>query len=206
MSKSTSARGTYHVGNLVPQLLQAANEMLEEVGPTKLSIRAIAVKVGISPTAIYHHFSNRADLLSHLAMEGFYQLKIALQNRQTHITKLGLLREASIIYFEFARSKPALYELMFGTEVMTTRQRILPELSQARDDAFNELKKIISEVLEKPLDSSEVREAALASWAYTHGLASLTLHQVFIYPENMNNEYLIDKMLQGLRWLFENKH
>ena len=64
MSKTPQrARDTYHVGNLAPQLLQAAREMLEEVGPTKLSLRAVSERVGVSSTAAYHHYANRAELV-----------------------------------------------------------------------------------------------------------------------------------------------
>ncbi|MCP5581280.1 TetR/AcrR family transcriptional regulator, partial [Klebsiella pneumoniae] len=72
MSKTTErSRNTYHVGNLAPQLMLVAREMLEQVGPAKLSIRAISEKVGVSATATYHHYTNRIDLLSHLAAQGF---------------------------------------------------------------------------------------------------------------------------------------
>ncbi|WVM90740.1 helix-turn-helix domain-containing protein [Halopseudomonas pachastrellae] len=57
------ARDTYHVGNLAPQLLAAARALLEEVGPTKLSLRAVSERVGVSATAAYHHFQNRNELI-----------------------------------------------------------------------------------------------------------------------------------------------
>ena len=68
------ARDTYHVGNLAPQLLAAARALLEEVGPTKLSLRAVSERVGVSATAAYHHFQNRNELIGQLAAQGFAEL------------------------------------------------------------------------------------------------------------------------------------
>ena len=74
------SRDAYHVGNLAPQLLAAARTLLEEVGPTKLSLRAVSERVGVSATAAYHHFQNRNELISHLAAQGFAELAAALQS------------------------------------------------------------------------------------------------------------------------------
>ena len=78
------ARDTYHVGNLAPQLLSAARDMLEEVGPTKLSLRAVSERVGVSSTAAYHHYANRAELIGHLAAQGFRELAKALRIDNEH--------------------------------------------------------------------------------------------------------------------------
>ena len=206
MGKTTErSRDTYHVGNLAPQLLQVAREMLEQVGPAKLSIRAISEKVGVSATATYHHFANRVDLLSQLAAQGFRELEKVLQAHDKTSTKLDLLRNASLIYFQFARNNPALYQLMFGPELSNAEQNEILELQNARDSAFNELKKIIAEVLEKDINSPEVRQGALASWTYTHGLASLVIHHVFNYPKDMTDERFVDRTLQGFEYLFQSQ-
>ncbi|MFC2995928.1 TetR/AcrR family transcriptional regulator [Acinetobacter sichuanensis] len=206
MSKTTGrSRNTYHVGNLAPQLIQVAREMLEEVGPAKLSIRAISEKIGVSATATYHHFANRVDLLSHLAAQGFNELEKVLLNREANIDKFALLRNSSLAYFKFARKNPALYQLMFGPELSNAERNEISELQHARDTAFHELKKIIAEVLEKDVDSPEVKQGALASWSYTHGLTSLVIHHVFDYPEDLTDERFVDRTLQGFSYLFQSK-
>lgn len=73
--EQNSNRKHYHVGNLESQLIDQAKKMLEEVGPDKLSIRAIAEQLAESATAVYHHFANKDELnVSHLAAEAFNQL------------------------------------------------------------------------------------------------------------------------------------
>jgi len=201
MRKTTKrARNTYHVGNLAPQLLNAAREMLEDVGPTKLSLRAVSERVGVSSTAAYHHYANRAELIGQLAAQGFRELAKALRVESRHDDNRQTLRDASLAYFSFARANPALYQLMFGPEFSNGEMPL--EFREARDEAFCELKRIIAEILKEELDSVEVRRAALAGWSYTHGLAALVIHGVLQLPNSTPDARFVDSALQGFEHLF----
>lgn len=195
------SRDTYHVGNLAPQLLGAAREMLEEVGPTKLSLRAVAERVGVSSAAAYHHYANRAELIGHLAAQGFCELAHALAQRDAHATGVRKLRDSSLVYFRFARGNPALYQLMFGPEFATGE--MIPALLTAREQAFGELKNTIAEVLQCDVQTAEVRRAARAAWSYTHGLTSLVIHGVLQIPPGVTEERFLDGTLQGFGHLFQ---
>lgn len=202
MSKTPSrARDTYHVGNLAPQLLSAARDMLEEVGPTKLSLRAVSERVGVSSTAAYHHYANRAELVGQLAAQGFRELGKVLRVEGEYDDGIRKLRDASLAYFSFARRNPALYQLMFGPELASGE---MPRaFHEARDEAFGELRQIIAEVLGQAMDSVEVRQSALASWSYTHGLASLVIHGVLQFPASTSDERFVDSTLLGFEHLFK---
>lgn len=202
MPKTTDrARDTYHVGNLAPQLISAARAMLEEVGPVKLSLRAVAERVGVSPTAAYHHYANRAELIGHLAAQGFDELATALADRDRHGQTTETLRQSTLIYFRFARANPALYQLMFGAEFSTGE--MIPALLAARERAFGKLRATMAEVLQSSPDSPEVRRAARAAWSFTHGLASLVIHGVLQVPVNVTEERFLEGSLQGLEYLFK---
>ena len=194
-------RDTYHVGNLAPQLLSAAREMLEQVGPTKLSLRAVAERVKVSSAAAYHHYANRAELIGSLAAQGFDELADALARRDLHASGVQKLRAASLIYFRFARANPALYQLMFGPEFATGET--IAALHTARERAFGELKSSIAEVLRCDPQAAEVRRAARAAWSYTHGLASLVIHGVLQIPAGVSEERFLDGTLQGFGYLFQ---
>lgn len=195
------SRDTYHVGNLAPRLLAAARELLEEVGPTKLSLRAVAERVGVSAAAAYHHYANRAELIGHLAAQGFCELANALAQRDANETGVRKLRDSSLVYFRFARSNPALYQLMFGPEFATGE--MIPALLTAREQAFGELKSTIAEVLQCDVQAMEVRRAARAAWSFTHGLTSLVIHGVLQLPEGNSEERFLDGTLQGFGHLFQ---
>lgn len=197
----TKTRSTYHVGNLAPQLLSAARDMLEEVGPTKLSLRAVSERVGVSATAAYHHYANRAELVGQLAAQGFRELAVALRGADKGNAGIDKLRDASLAYFSFARANPALYQLMLGPELASCEMPF--EYCTARDEAFGELKRIIAEILGQDVASAEVRRAALAGWSYTHGLASLVIHGVLQLPASTPDARFVDSTLRGFEHLFK---
>ena len=198
-NKSSRKRESYHVGNLDTLLLDEARLVLAEVGPTKLSLRGVSDRVGVSATATYHHFSNKNVLLAHLAAKGFHELSQALRKRSNSSEPYDILRTGCIAYFKFARQNPELYQLMFGPEIQA--ERSIAELKAARAEAFGELRQIISEVTNEPADSKTVLDGALASWSFTHGMASLVIHDVIHYPSSTDIR-LVDKSLKALSQIF----
>jgi AcrR family transcriptional regulator len=61
----------YHHGSLRDALLDAALVRLQADGVAKLSLRALAADVGVSPTAVYRHFEDKSALLATIASDGF---------------------------------------------------------------------------------------------------------------------------------------
>jgi AcrR family transcriptional regulator len=198
MNKSVK-RKNYHFGNLEPQLIDQAKKMLEEVGPDKLSIRAISEQVGVSATAVYHHFANKDELLSHLAAQGFAQLETVLGQCQQGIDKKNKMQVISRQYMLFAFEHPAMYQLMFGSQLAHSEMN--PTLSTARKNAYAVMEQCVADVLEKDIQSKEVRSAALAAWSFAHGLASLMIHNVFELPEHISKDAVIEKALLGFNQL-----
>ena len=78
------SKANYHHGDLRPNLLSAATEMITAGGVESLSLRKLAEKVGVSRTATYHHFKDKHDLLCAVAAQGFakwQQIEQGCQNR-----------------------------------------------------------------------------------------------------------------------------
>jgi len=194
------SRQHYHVGNLAEQLLSSARTMLEEVGAAKLSMRALCNALGVTPTAAYHHFSNRAELLAQLATEGYLELAEVLNEKSATLSIAEKMRGFCLIYLGFARRNTALYQLMFGPQLALEN---MPEhLSSARQLAFSRLEMMVADLLQQPHDSIEVRSAALASWSYIHGLTSLLLHDVLQQPAGVSDQRIIERTLAAFEVLF----
>lgn len=192
-------RKAYHVGNLEEQLINKAKIMLEEVGPNKLSIRAVAEQLGISATAVYYHFSNKDELLSQLAADGFKQLEHELKTSLIDVAFQQRLLKVSKAYLNFAVTHPAMYQLMFGSQLVDIDNNA--HFFSARKKAYQVLENCIADVIGKDVESKEVRSAALAGWSYTHGLASLVIHDILTVPEQYTNDILVEKTLLGLEQL-----
>src|SRR5688572_21039139 len=64
----------YHHGDLRRALLQAAVRTLQKQGLEALTLRSVGNELGVSRSALYRHFSDKAALLTAVASEGFRML------------------------------------------------------------------------------------------------------------------------------------
>lgn len=150
--------------------------MLESDGAEKLSFRAVARAAGVSQTAPYNHFANKADLLGTLAANGFADLvasqRAALATEASPTERILALGHA---YLAFAIERPQRYRLMFGADSSVWRQR--SEEGGVAGESIQPLRETIAQhYASRGVASPEAVEAAvLAAWALVHGLAMLQI-------------------------------
>ena len=76
----SSARRAYHHGNLVPALIEAALQLVQEGGLPAVTVREAARRAGVSPGAPFRHFPTRMALMTAVAehaMAGFHRAIMA---------------------------------------------------------------------------------------------------------------------------------
>src|SRR5215510_5366173 len=101
----------YHHGDLRRALVDAARRLLEAEGPAAMSLRAVAREAGVSPAAPYHHFKDKSELMGAIANEGWSLLGDAMFAAHSAHPDDPLALVTT--YVKFARSRPALYRVMF---------------------------------------------------------------------------------------------
>lgn len=158
-------RPSYHHGDLRAALLTAATEMLEAGEP--FSLRAIARRAGVSPTAPYRHFADRDALESALAVQGLRDLMDELAGGRDAPTTPTEVAELGVGYVRFALRRPALFRLMFGREC--------DDQDDERVLAAAALHDYLGGVMARVFPWAEPRAMATAGWALAHGLAFLHL-------------------------------
>ena len=62
-----------------PRLLQAAVRTIRTHGVDGLTLRGVGSALGVSRTALYRHFTDKAALLAAVAAEGFRMLRLDLE-------------------------------------------------------------------------------------------------------------------------------
>lgn len=82
-------------------------------GQAQLSLRQISSELGVTPMAIYRHFSNNEDLQLSLLDVGFRRFGDMLSRSQTGTTPLQRLEMLADGFIDFAIANPGLFELMF---------------------------------------------------------------------------------------------
>nr|WP_315230114.1 TetR/AcrR family transcriptional regulator [uncultured Albidiferax sp.] len=108
----------YHHGNLRQTLLNAAVQLAEEVGTEHLSLREVARRVGVAPSAPYRHFASRKALLTAVAEEATERLRIGMvtgvaAHRQHGLEQLQALGEA---YLGWAEQHPMHFRVVSARE------------------------------------------------------------------------------------------
>lgn len=180
-------RKSYHHGDLRNALLKAARDVLEERGPSFLSLREISRRVGVSAPAAYHHFPSRDAIALGLAEQGAREMAECLAVGSCD--GRGALAPYGEAYVAFVRANPALYRLMFGEG--------FPAVSQY-SQAMRELRKrsydIMKSNLKKQMSDAELPIVGLFLWALVHGLGLLLVDGQVVPGED--HEDIVHRVLQ----------
>ena len=171
-SETTGASGRRGGRDLRSELLRTSRELLDEAGPSALSMREVARRAGCTHQAPYHYFANREAILAALVCEGFEELADMLAAAHEGLGDADLyavLVASGNAYVEFALRHPGVFRVMFRPDVCDPER--FPEVVQAGDRARRELARLAKAVMG---DGAQV-EAEVLIWSGVHGLASLLL-------------------------------
>ena len=171
-SEPTGASGRRGGRDLRSELLRTSRQLLDESGPTALSMREVARRAGCTHQAPYHYFANREAILAALVREGFDELADMLAAAHEGLGNADLhaiLVASGNAYVEFALRHPGVFRVMFRPDVCDPER--FPEVVQAGERARHELARLAKAVMG---DGAQL-EAEVLIWSGVHGLASLLL-------------------------------
>ena len=169
----TSARESYHHGNLREALVEAARRLIAERGLGGFAFAELARAAGVSPAAPYRHFRDRGALVSELARRGFLRLEQDLQAawNEGRPDPAAAIERCGRAYLQFARRDPASYAAMFDG----APGEIDPDLRNAADAAFAVVRSAADAAcLAAPSTGRPpALMVALHVWTLCHGTAAL---------------------------------
>jgi AcrR family transcriptional regulator len=177
---SPGDRRGYHHGNLKEALVEAARRFIAERGLGGFTLADAAKLVGVTPAALYRHFSGRDALVAEVAGRGFDQLAErlawALRGRGTPLERFTRMGEA---YLAFAEDEPGFYAAMFSgqggeEEAKGPWGRVPASGDEEPASAFNLLVNGLMTAFPEGFDGVDPRFIALQVWALSHGLATLS--------------------------------
>jgi AcrR family transcriptional regulator len=194
-ARDDGAPRPYHHGDLRRALVDASLTILRTQGPEALTLRAAARAAGVSQTAPYRHFADRAALVAGVAEDGFRRLHARLVAVATAppapgSTERAGLQRLAVEYLRFALEHPAEYRIMFGGELAAWRgagaaSGGAPEASpNASADSFAEARGRVFALLRGGIArlqavglvrGGDPATMALSAWALVHGVAMLAL-------------------------------
>ena len=173
MSRSA---GRYHHGNLQAALEDAALDLLETTSAAKISLREVARRAGVSHTAPYHHFGDRAALLGALGVRGMADL-LAAQEQAVAAADgtVAKVRALGLAYVRYAATHPQAFALVFDPDYCAAGD---PSAEMAPLIARNEqlLGGLVTELVAEPgYEGRDPVALSAALWSTVHGMAQLIM-------------------------------
>jgi AcrR family transcriptional regulator len=171
------ANPTYYRGDLRRDLLDTALALIAREGPSAVSLRALARRLGVSHAAPANHFPDKAALFTAIAVEGFSLLAEAIEDGVRQLgpdaTAGQRFRAAGRAYTGFALAHPAHFAVMWQRDLLHQDD---PELVAAGDSTFELLLGSVRDIQSEGWAAGRDPQAvAYLAWSVVHGLAALWL-------------------------------
>ena len=107
----------------ISEIKEAAWAELQDAGVQDLSLRKVARRLGMAPSALYRYFESRDELLSALIIEAYSALGAELERHYRRASKRrtstvhDVFLEVARAYRKWALSHALEYKLIFGTSI-----------------------------------------------------------------------------------------
>jgi AcrR family transcriptional regulator len=170
---STPQKRRYHHGDLERTLVATALDVIHAEGVEALTLRRVGAMAGVSRTALYRHFDDKAALVARIASDGFRLLRETLVRVRANASPDAgdTLEVLAAAHVHFARANPSHYATMFGSAL---DRRKHPDLARQADAACGEVVGAIRDAQRRgALGSGDPELIAEVMWALTFGIARL---------------------------------
>ena len=178
-------------------ILDAAATLLEGKGPEAVTLRAVGEAAGVSRSAPYRHYADKAALMRALAGRTLRQIAERIRHgAERHRGARQRLRAGCWAYIDYAVECPHHYQLVFGDAPIAEPD---PGLEEAADDAMAAVGELVVQAQDSGLlRPGPTREIATVVWVLLHGLAALQITGRTI-DGNEHLADLLDLALEQLR-------
>ncbi|MFD6939055.1 TetR/AcrR family transcriptional regulator [Streptomyces goshikiensis] len=185
------AKKRYHHGDLRGSLLEAAETLVRERGVDGWSLREASARVGVSPSAAYHHFGSRDELVSALSEVVLARLGNRLRETMEAAPEQGPERLAACgrAYVTWAVEDPAVARLVFRGGATTAQSAVSPH---PHDVLTTELDRLTDA---GHLPSGARPGAEFVVWAAIHGLAVLLIDGLVHIDDRQGVEFQTERLV-----------
>ncbi len=176
--------------------MEAARDLLLELGDqSKLSVRAVTTRAGVSPNALYIHFATKDELLDAVMNASYKEWRAVLNGGiPADADPIDQLRAYCHGYFQFAHERSGIFRVVFMTTIregVPVPVRGGPVGEDEGVDSFNDFLAIVTRCL--PENADAFTQAAYL-WAGLHGRVTLG-EAIPTFPWPSADEY-IERMIQ----------
>ena len=201
MSTLLKPQNSFHHGDLTHALISAGLKQVEKQGMESLGLRQLAMTTGVSPAAVYRHFSDLLHLKASISKACREKMARMMISEMNHVKDSGSknleiqrFKVCGRTYIYFGINHPKLFEIAFTSFDS-------PELGPDEPSPWVLLNDCLSRLYKLDLISAEnLEKAPIIAWSAVHGFAGLASQRMI---ENKNiaisqSEVVLDTILKSL--------
>jgi len=162
------------------EIVQAGCDILESEGMARLTMQAVADRVGVRPPSLYKRVRSRDDLVGLIAEATVRDLGQRLAAAGTSADPRRDLAELARSFRAFAHARPASYQLIFAPN---------PDIARPSVDALTGAIAPVMRVAADLAGEQHVLEAARTITAWANGFISMELAGAFKLGGNIDRAY-----------------
>lgn len=156
------------------RILAAAREIYLREGSEGVTMRSVAARVGVTPTALYRHFENKRALEEAVVAQAFETFGGYLHRALGGETPAHRLRLSGEAYRSFALEQREMYLTIFMTPPRNAGARARKRADARRASTFRFLVDRVEECMRAGvIAKGDAEGIATTLWAHVHGLVSL---------------------------------
>ncbi len=170
----TQADVVPRVNEIETQIVDATRDLIADRGLPALSMRAVAERVGVSATAIYHYFDGKQDLVDRVVGSAFARFGEYMESAMDCHPRGSMERVRALgeAYMSFALENVAYFRVIFSIQIAHPRD--LADLPGG--GGYPILRRAVVEAMESgAMRRADPDLASLFLWSTVHGLVTLVL-------------------------------
>lgn len=184
------------------KILRAAHRLFDREGAEAVTMRRVADAVGITPMAIYRHFSDRDALLKKLSAQSFDAVAHEWEAHAQHPDVLERLLALTEPYLDYALAHPHLFDHAFSVRRDDAR-RYPEDFRAGLSPTLNVVIAVVADgIAQGALRQDDPHDVAMTLWAHQHGLIALYRAGRFSYDDAQFRAFYLQsvrRLLDGLK-------
>ena len=187
-------KDNYHHGTLKEELIKNGLILLNSEGIEKFSLRKVSTMCGVSHAAPYKHFKNKEEMLSAISYRVSQDFREYLEQVVVIHPGLDGMIAMGKAYVRYMVTNKEAYQFMFLGELKLSIRLEESEFIYNEDSPFAPFYRAAHTNLRLMFQNTkQLNMVILNMWSQVHGLASLIVHDVVEYNQDIDE--LVEKML-----------
>ena len=175
LTEDQKANNSYHHGNVKEALVDVAMQLIEADEVELISLRRLSKEVGVTPSAVYNHFSDKNALMLAIKLRLYEDFNRFFDGRssQTDNPEQALL-EMCLAYYHFSQEQPSSFHFLFSSTLPL--EWSTPEMVEISCRSIVKTRRLVLKIYEKyqiSCNEEAIVNTTLLVWSQLHGIVTL---------------------------------